>query len=220
MPSLVILPRAWRSAEQRDADADRHRGAVAGDADHAHVVAEILAAELRADAHLAGELQHLLLHLAVADGHALVVALARQVVEIARRGELHRLEVHLGRGAADHDGEVIGRAGRGAEGADLGVEELQQRRLVQHRRRLLVQVALVGRAAALGDEQEFVGVAVGRIDVDLRRQVGAGLHFLEHRDRRDLASSAGWSRCRSCRRPGRSPPRRRRRSTPPGPSCP
>ncbi len=144
------------------AHADRHRGAVAGDADHAHVVAEILAAELRADAHLARELQHLLLHLAVADGHALVVALARQVVEVARRGELHRLEVHLGRGAADHDGEVVGRAGRGAQGADLGVEELQQRRLVQHRRRLLVEVALVGRAAALGDEQELVGIAVGR----------------------------------------------------------
>ena len=154
--------------------------------DHPHVVAEVLAAELGADAHLARELQNLLLHLAVADGDALVVALARQVVEIARRGELHRLEVHLRRGAADHDGEVVGRAGRGAQGADLGVEELQQRGLVQHRRRLLVEVALVGRAAALGDEQELVGVAVGRIDVDLRRQVGAGLHFLEHRDRRDL----------------------------------
>ena len=201
-------------------DADRHRGAVAGDADDAHVVAEILAAELGADAHLARELQHLLFHLAVADGHALVVAFARQVVEVARRGELHRLEVHLGRGAADHDGEVVGRAGRGAQRADLGVEELQQCCLVQHRRRLLVQVGLVGRAAALGDEQEFVGIAVGGVDVDLRRQVGAGLHFLEHRERRDLRIAqvglgvglvdAAW----------RSPPRRRRRSTPPGPSCP
>ena len=156
---------------------------MAGDADHADVVAEILAAELGADAHLAGEFEYLLLHLAVADGHALVVAFARQVVEVAGRGELHRLEVHFGRGAADHDGEMVGRAGRGAEGADLGVEKLQQGSLVQDRRCLLVQVGLVGRAAALGDEQELVGIAVGCIDVDLRRQVGAGLHFLEHRQR-------------------------------------
>src|SRR6185436_5701004 len=95
-------------------DADRHRGAMPGDADDAHVVAEILAAELRADAHLARQLEDLLLHLAVADGYTLVVALARKVVEVARRGKLHRLEVHLRRSAADHDGEVVGRASRGA----------------------------------------------------------------------------------------------------------
>ena len=58
----------------------------------------------------------------------------------------------------------------------------------QQRRRRLEQEGLVGRAAALGDEQEFVGVlalALG-IDVDLRRQVGRGVLLLEHRERRDL----------------------------------
>ena len=49
-PSLVILPSACRSAEQDTAIADRARGAVAGEADDAHVVAEVLAAELGADA--------------------------------------------------------------------------------------------------------------------------------------------------------------------------
>ena len=102
-----------------DADPDRDRGAVAGDADHTDVVAEILAAELCADAHLAREFEHLLLHLAVTDGDALVVAFARQVVEVAGRGELHGLEVHLRRSAPDDDGEVVGRAGGGAERADL-----------------------------------------------------------------------------------------------------
>ena len=60
----------------RDADADRQAGAVARQADHAHVVAEILAAELRADAEAAGQLEHLLLEIAVAIGLAVVVALA------------------------------------------------------------------------------------------------------------------------------------------------
>ena len=40
-----------------DADADGQAGAVARQADHPHVVAEILAAELRADADCAGQLR-------------------------------------------------------------------------------------------------------------------------------------------------------------------
>src|SRR5260221_949703 len=40
-----------------DADADRHRGAVARQADDAHGMAEILSAELRADAALSAETQ-------------------------------------------------------------------------------------------------------------------------------------------------------------------
>ncbi len=44
-----------------DAEADRQRGAVARQADDAHVVAEILAAELRADAELLRQLLDLLL---------------------------------------------------------------------------------------------------------------------------------------------------------------
>ena len=37
------------------------------EADHAHVVAEVLAAELRADAEVAGQLQHALLEIGVAE---------------------------------------------------------------------------------------------------------------------------------------------------------
>jgi hypothetical protein len=49
---------------------------------------------------------------------------------------------------------------------------------VEQRLRLLEQEALVGRAAALGHEQELVLVAVGRGHLDLRRQVGAGVDLL------------------------------------------
>ena len=54
----------------RDADADRHAGAVTRQADDAHVVAEILAAELRADAVVAGQRQDFLLEAGVAEGLA------------------------------------------------------------------------------------------------------------------------------------------------------
>ena len=108
-------------------------GAVARQADDAHVVAEIFAAELRADADLARHLQHLALQVAVAEGLAVLVAVRSAACRDSGSGELHRLQVDLGRGAADDDGEVIGRAGGGAERADLLVEEFQQRLRVQHR---------------------------------------------------------------------------------------
>ena len=65
----------------RHAEPDRQRRAVARQPDHAHVVAEILAAELRADAERLRELVHLLLHLEVAEGVAVLGALGRQIVE-------------------------------------------------------------------------------------------------------------------------------------------
>src|SRR5690606_11746946 len=102
-----------------------------------------------------------------------------QVVEIAAGGELHRLQVELGREAADHDRQVIGRAGCGAERLDLGIEQLEQLVAAQRRRRLLEQEGFVGGAAALGNEQEVIFVAGGGVEVDLRRQVRAGVLLLE-----------------------------------------
>ncbi len=111
----------------RHADPDRQAGAVARQADDPHVVTEIFAAELRADAEATGQFEHLGLELAIAIGLAPAIAFSRQTVEITAAGQLDRLQVHFRRGAADHDGEVIGRAGRGAERADLLVEKFEQR---------------------------------------------------------------------------------------------
>ena len=63
----MILPSAWRSALQLTADADGAARAVARKADDAHVVAEVLAAELRADPGLLRQREHLLLQLDVAE---------------------------------------------------------------------------------------------------------------------------------------------------------
>ena len=168
------------------AEPDRQRGAVARHPDHAHVVAEILAAELRADAERLRHLEDFLLHLEIAEGVAVGRAMGRQRIEIARGRKLHRLHAELGRGAADHDRQVIGRARRGAERQHLLLQERQQAILGQHRGRRLEQKALVGGAAALGHEHELVGVIALGVDLALRRHVVGGVLFLIHRQRRDL----------------------------------
>ena len=94
--------------------------------DHAHIVAEILAAKLRADPESTGQFQNLLLETAVAIGLPVAVPFRRQRVEKAAAGELDRLQIHLGRGAADHDRQMIGRASGRAESAEFFVEEFDQ----------------------------------------------------------------------------------------------
>ena len=104
----------------------------------------------------------------------------RQPVEVLGRGVLRGLEGELRRRAADDDRQVVRRAGRRAERADLLVQELEHPLLVEHRLRLLVEERLVGRAAALGHEQELVrGVAVARASSRAR------------------SGPAGWCRCSS-----------------------
>jgi hypothetical protein len=156
---------------------------VAGQADDPHVVAEVLAAELRADLRPARQLEDLRLELVVPEALAELVAGLREGVEVAGRRQLGRLHRDLGRRAADHDGQVVRRAGGRAQRPDLRVQELEHAGLVQDGLGLLVEVALVGRAAALGHEQQLVRVAVDRGDLDLGRQVGAGVDLLPHRQR-------------------------------------
>src|SRR6516165_2539887 len=170
-----------------DADPDRQAGTMPRQPDHSYVMAEILAAELRADAKTAGKLEHVLFEPTIAVGLAILVALAWQRVEVAAAGELNRFQIHLGRSAADHDGQVVGRASGRPDGADFLVEELQQRLRVEYRPCLLIQKALVGRATAFGDEQKFVFFAGLGEQVDLRRQVVTGIDLLVHRQRGNLA---------------------------------
>ena len=156
----MILPRAW------------------------HVVAEVLAAELGADPHVPAELVDGFLHLQIAKGVARLRAGAGQAVEVAGGGQLDGLEGQFRAGAADDDGEVVGRAGGGADAADLVLQEGDQAVGGQHRGGGLEQERLVGRAATLGDEEELVGFGV---DFDLRRQVALGVLLLVHGKRRQLA---------------------------------
>ena len=149
-------------------------------ADHTHVVAEVLAAELRADAHLARHLQNGLLHLQVAEGAAELVAARVQIVQVLRGGQLHRLQTRLSGGAADGERQMVGRTRSSAQRLDLRLDEGHQTLRRQQSLRLLEEVRLVRRAAALRHEHELVLVARDREQVDLRGQVG-------HRQRSVLA---------------------------------
>ena len=172
----------------RNGDGDGQRGAVSRHADDAHVVAEVLAAELGADAELLAQLQHLGLELDVAIGVAERRTLLGERVVVAGAGHLGRLERQLGRRTADDHREVVRRAGGGAERAELLVEEGEELVGREDRLGLLVQVALVGRAAALGHEQELVlRLAPSRVaDLDLGGEVRLGVGLLPHRQRRHL----------------------------------
>jgi hypothetical protein len=121
------------------------------------------------------DLEHLLLELEVAEGPAALVAAGRQRVEVARTRELDRLQRELRRHAADHDRQVVGRARRGAELARLLVDPREQRLRIEQRLGLLEEERLVRRAAALGQEQEAVGSSPFGVELDLRRQVVAGV---------------------------------------------
>lgn len=156
-------------------------------ADHTHVVAEVLAAELRADAHLARHLQNRLLHLQVAEGAAELVAARVQVVEVLGGGQLHGLQTGLSGGSADGQRKVVRGTRSGAQRLDLRLDEGHQTLRRQQRLRLLEEVRLVGRAAALRHEHKLVLVARDREEVDLRGEVGLRVHLLVHRQRSVLA---------------------------------
>ncbi len=172
----------------RHRDADRQRRAVPGQADHPDVVAEVLAAELRADAEPAGQLQHLLLQVPVAEGVPHLGTGLRQRVQVARRRQLRDLEGELRRHPADDDRQVVGRARRRTQRAQLLVEEGRQPLRVQQRLGLLVQEGLVGRPAALGHHQQLVarGGARHAVQLDLRGQVRAGVALVPERRGRHL----------------------------------
>ena len=173
-----------------DGDRDGTGRAVAGEADDPDVVAEVLPAELRADAERLGQLEDLLLELEVAEAVGTHRAGCRQVVEVVRGGILGGLQRILRARPADDDGKVVGRARGRSERADLLVEVGQQPAGVEDRLRLLEEERLVGRASALGHEEELVfgGTVLvrRRVDLDLGREVGAGVLLLEHRQRREL----------------------------------
>ena len=67
------------------------------------------------------------------------------------------------------------------------LDEFRERLLVQQRLGLLVEESLVGRAAALGDEEELVlHAGLAAVDVDLRGKVRARVLLVGHRKGHDL----------------------------------
>ena len=92
----------------------------------------------------------------------------------------------FGRGAADDENQMVRRAAGGAQGLHLFGEKLFQTCRIEQRFGLLIKHRLVRRTAALGDEQKIVLHAVGGHQIDLRRQIGAGVDLVPHVERRGL----------------------------------
>mmetsp|Transcript_73891 Transcript_73891/g.159828 ORF Transcript_73891/g.159828 Transcript_73891/m.159828 type:complete len:518 (+) Transcript_73891:377-1930(+) len=169
-----------------DTEADGAGGTVAGKAHHADVVRKVLAAELRSNTEVLADLQRLVLPLEVAESTAAHGTGGGQVVVVLGARELHGLEADLGGCASDHEGHVVRRAGAGAQGLQLLLDEGLELLGVQQGLGLLVEVGLVGRAAALGHEHELVPGPIDGHHVDLRREVALRVLLRKHRERRHL----------------------------------
>ena len=155
--------------------------------DDSNVVAEVLAPELSPDAELLRHVQDVGFHGEVAVAVSGVGSVDGQIVEVVRAGQLGCFERVLGTGAADHDCQVVRRAGCGTDHAEFLVEKGREDLRFQERGRFLKQEALVGAATALGDEQELVGVLVPgvrvSVNLDLRGKVATGVALFPHAQR-------------------------------------
>ena len=170
---------------------DRHRNrtarTVAGKSDHAHVVAEVLAAKLCADSGLLGEGKNLCFEIEVTESMSSRASARRKRIEVSRAREFGGLDGVLGRRSTDDDRKVIRRTRCGAERLHLLEQPGQQGLFVQQGLRLLEEITLVRRAATLGEEEELVLITIDCVDLDFRREVRIGVAFLIHRNRCELA---------------------------------
>ena len=155
----------------------------------------------------------------VAEGAAVFVAGGREGVEVFGRRQFQRLHARLGARAADHERQMIRRAGAGAKQRQLVRHEPVETLRVEQGLRFLEKIQLVRRPSALRHEEEFVLGAGGRHDVDLRRQVGAGVGFAPEVEWRNLGITEVFLRealVHAARDPlrGRWWPRRSKRAAP------
>ncbi len=146
-------------------------------------MSKVFAAELCAETNLMSLFEHLLLELNVAESATVFVACSGQVVVVVSRSELNGEQVLFGTGTSDDEADVVRRAGCRAEGFHLGHEEGHERGGVEDGFGFLVEVRLVGRASAFGDAEEFVLHSLGGFEVNLCRQVAAGVHLVVHVER-------------------------------------
>ena len=161
-------------------NADRAGCAVAGQANNAHIVAEVFAAKLRANADFVTHFEDLFFHFEIAESLAVFIALRGQGVEIFGTCEFGGFEGVFCGCAANDEGEVIGRAGGCAEFAQAQVDEVAQAFGIEQCSGFLIEQAFVGGPTAFGHEHEFVRIPLLGIDLDLSGQVGFGICFLKH----------------------------------------
>ena len=152
-PYTVLVDFTLDVAVGRAADAESHRagGTVTRQADDTHVVGEVFAAELGAEPNAVSFLEDALFEFHIAEGASRLVARGGQAVVVVGRSELHGEQVALGRSAADDEGDVVRRAGGRTERLHFLNHEGDERVGVEQSLGFLIEIRLVGRAAAFGD---------------------------------------------------------------------
>ena len=81
---------------------------------------------------------------------------------------------------------MVWRTGGGTEGTHFVDQIIFQFARRQQRFGFLIEIGFIRRAAAFGDAEKFVLIAIDAVEVNLRRQVGAGVDFGIHIQRRIL----------------------------------
>ena len=167
---------------------DRAAGTVTGQTDHTDVVGHVFTSELSAEADLLCLFEKFLFQVDVAERTAGLIAGGGQAVIELDACELDGKEILLRRRSADYEGYMVGRAGCRAQRAHLLHQEGNECSLVLdgglgHG----IEIGLVGAAAAFCHHHEAVLVALGGLDIYLRREVALGIHLIVHIQRSVLA---------------------------------
>src|SRR5947207_1641044 len=108
---------------------------------------EVFAAKLGTNAALAGQCEDFFLKLKIPESPPASGAGGGEVVEISCRGQLDGFQAGFRGGAADDNGNVIRRAGGGAEVLQMGIDECGKVKLIEHGGGGLVKEGFVGGAA-------------------------------------------------------------------------
>ena len=147
----------------------------------------VFTAELCSQTDLVRFLQQLLLQLDIAESASGLVARRRQRVVIVRRSQFDGQQVLLRTRTTDHDGDMIRRASRCTKALHFLHEEGDEStRVLDARLGLLIEIGFVRRTATFGDAEELILRAFSSLQVNLRRKVAFGVHFVVHVQRRVL----------------------------------
>jgi len=152
-------------------------------ADHPHVVNEILAPELGAQSIFLADLLYPPFPVQIPEGLAPGVPFRGKMVKIPGRSLLDCCQRGFRGGAPDNQRQMVRRTGRSAQVPDLFTDKPLEALLVEQCLGLLIKESFVGRSSPLGDKKKFIGIPLFRIDVDLGRQVGAGIFLFRHGQR-------------------------------------
>ena len=155
--------------------------------DDSNVVAKVFSTELRTNASLLCEFEHLGFKFNIAKCVTRFAARSWQRIEIVGTCKFRGLHCKLGGRATDNNCQVVRRACCGTECFHFVKQPRQQGLLIEQCFCLLKQITLVGRTATLGYEKKFVFVTVNRSDFDFGRKIGVGVDFFKHRQRCKLA---------------------------------